>query len=51
MTYANAFLILAGLNFLGGVLFLFAKKQALTPAAARTKFPQRAAEGREINPR
>lgn len=31
-TYTNAFLILAGLNFLGGVLFLFAKRPML-PAA------------------
>ena len=42
-TYTNAFLILAGLNFLGGVLFLFAKKPALTPAAAQVEIPQRTA--------
>ena len=31
-TYVNAFLILAALSFLGGVLFLFAKKPQLKPA-------------------
>ena len=35
-TYNNAFLILAALNFLGGVLFLFAKKPKLPAAQGRT---------------
>jgi hypothetical protein len=34
-TYTLAFMTLAGLNFLGGVLFLMAKRPALTPASAR----------------
>ena len=34
-TYTLAFITLAGLNFLGGVLFLMAKRPALTPASAR----------------
>ena len=32
-TYNNAFLLLGGLSFLGGVLFLFAKKPELRPAS------------------
>ena len=42
-TYTNAFLILAGFNFLGGVLFLFAKKPVLAVAAPQAEVPQRAA--------
>jgi len=40
-TYSNAFLILAGLNFLGGVLFLLAKKPVLAAAPGRPLTPQR----------
>jgi MFS family permease len=40
-TYTNAFLILAGLNFLGGVLFLMAKKPVLAAAPSRSLGPQR----------
>jgi hypothetical protein len=32
-TYTVAFLVLAGLNFLGGLLFLAAKKPAPAPAS------------------
>jgi MFS family permease len=41
-TYNNAFLILAALNFLGGVLFLFAKKPKLPAAQGRTAVLPRA---------
>jgi sugar phosphate permease len=41
-TYNNAFLILAALNFLGGVLFLFAKKPVLHAAQGSPHAPQRA---------
>ena len=40
-TYTNAFLILAGLNFLGGVLFLLAKRPVLAAAQSRPQTPQR----------
>ena len=40
-TYTNAFLILAGLNFLGGVLFLLAKRPVLAAAQSRPQAPQR----------
>ena len=33
-TYTTAFLVLAGLSFLGGVLFLFAKRPELRPASS-----------------
>jgi len=39
-TYTNAFLILAGLNFLGGLLFLFAKRPVLPAAPGRSLAPQ-----------
>ena len=42
-TYANAFLILAGLNFLGGVLFLLAKRPVLAAAQDRPQAPRRVA--------
>ncbi len=41
-TYSMAFLILAGLNFLGGVLFLFAKRPVLPAAQNRPPVRQRA---------
>ena len=41
-TYTNAFLILAALNFLGGVLFLFAKRPKLPAAQGRTPVSSRA---------
>ena len=40
-TYTNTLLILAGLNFLGGVLFLSAKKPVLAVAQGRPQAPQR----------
>ena len=40
-TYTNTLLILAGLNFLGGVLFLSAKKPVLAAAQGRPQEPQR----------
>ena len=41
-TYNMAFLILAALNFLGGVLFLMAKKPVLAPAQHPSQAPLRA---------
>jgi len=41
-TYTNAFLILAALNFLGGVLFLFAKRPKLPATQGRTPVSPRA---------
>ncbi len=41
-TYTNAFLILAGLNFLGGILFLLAKRPNPTEAAAPLEVPETA---------
>ena len=41
-TYNNAFLILAALNFLGGVLFLFAKRPKLPATQGRTPVSPRA---------
>jgi sugar phosphate permease len=41
-TYTTAFLVLAALNFLGGVLFLMAKKPATTSASERPRPVERA---------
>ena len=41
-TYTNAFLILAALNFIGGVCFLFAKRPVLPGAQDRPSGPVRA---------
>jgi sugar phosphate permease len=42
-TYTMAFLVLAGLNFLGGVLFLMAKKPVLMPSLQRGQVSNRMA--------
>jgi len=50
-TYTNAFLILAALNFLGGVLFLFAKKPVLQVSQGNPPAPRQAVPVGGNNPR
>ena len=50
-TYTNAFLILAALNFIGGVCFLFAKKPVLPGAQDRTAAVVGAVPASGNNPR
>ena len=48
-TYTDAFLILAGMNFLGGVLFLMAKKPVLAAAPGKSLAPQRVVSAGETS--